>query len=562
MVGGRGAPKSPIYIILLSSPLFFQVTITVGTSPEQLKIEVDKSTPILTAVAAMGIYIDFDINQLMIETQEKKKNAFTVLMKNTELRLPTKNIEKSSKIKMQNKLIDVLAEKKVGWTCDAVDTAGTNFLRQITDALWYIDGNHDTLAERSCHIPKLFSEFEGFNCPEAYKKRRRSVDSLKEKELQTHIASLSEILSCSYMKKSIWKEIFDSLNVLVESLVKYASYLSSQNLKMKQVHSRVKLTTDVEEWKVLDPPGENDSLTGPLIDKIHSASFYETVFLNEFLPSDCRRKHEFIQNVKVPQKCLFYTYSGSKQHMHFLWKIKESDDIINIMGRLKAKVKDALPMYTSRAMRTQFKSKFGAISHTKTAVLRHMYKDLTGDASASVNLEQAELDKRVKLAMEHEDEEVLYDLRTLNNGRVATYESFLDACRKYIENVVGTAVDERRHGHVHDGEVITHMATALSAQTLYDSVCQDYPKDLPLPSVQWLRMQFWPQTVSQSKTNTGNLKIKYMVQARQIRMDHPDVHYGSCYFKYLKEMTIMFKDEAMLVCSDDKHTVKIGKRNA
>ncbi len=51
-------------------------------------------------------------------------------------------------------------------------------------------------------------------------------------------------------------------------------------------------------------------------------------------------------------------------------------------------------------------------------------------------------------------------------------------------------------------------------------------------------MQFSPnnETVKVSEYYTKRLNIKYMVQARQLRVDHPDFHYASALFRYEKEM--------------------------
>ena len=59
--------------------------------------------------------------------------------------------------------------------------------------------------------------------------------------------------------------------------------------------------------------------------------------------------------------------------------------------------------------------------------------------------------------------------------------------------------------------------------------------------------------------NIGRLNIKFMVQKRQWRKDHPDAHYGSALFRYLREFSVMFRDYTVLACLDDKHRIKIGE---
>jgi hypothetical protein len=50
-----------------------------------------------------------------------------------------------------------------------------------------------------------------------------------------------------------------------------------------------------------------------------------------------------------------------------------------------------------------------------------------------------------------------------------------------------------------------------------------------------------------------------MVQARQLRYDHEDLHYASALFRYQKEMAILLKMNSWLIFMDDKHRCKIGE---
>lgn len=94
---------------------------------------------------------------------------------------------------------------------------------------------------------------------------------------------------------------------------------------------------------------------------------------------------------------------------------------------------------------------------------------------------------------------------------------------------------------------------------LHEEVSALCPPDTPIPSIQWLRFQFWPQTSAQTFTHTGKLRVKYMIQARQMRLFHIDAHYVSACFRYQKDFAWTFQEFATFVSSDDKHTVKIGE---
>jgi len=76
-----------------------------------------------------------------------------------------------------------------------------------------------------------------------------------------------------------------------------------------------------------------------------------------------------------------------------------------------------------------------------------------------------------------------------------------------------TAVDDRRH------DSLEYLAVAISVSDLMSEVSKRVDPDTPIPSVQWLRLQFWPKTPTAKVAlqYTGRLKLKYMVQKRQMR---------------------------------------------
>ena len=99
---------------------------------------------------------------------------------------------------------------------------------------------------------------------------------------------------------------------------------------------------------------------------------------------------------------------------------------------------------------------------------------------------------------------------------------------------------DRRHDTVVDGDV-THLATALNAHNLHNEVAKRCPDGTPIPSVQWLRWQFWPCYAGKSsaKRYSGRIKVKYMVMARQFRAEHIGSHYASAIWRY--EKGVLFK---------------------
>lgn len=98
----------------------------------------------------------------------------------------------------------------------------------------------------------------------------------------------------------------------------------------------------------------------------------------------------------------------------------------------------------------------------------------------------------------------------------------------------------------------------MSVNELHRSVKEQCPDNTSIPSVQWLRLQFWPRkaSVRTAGNYTGKLNIKFMIQARQFRVDS---HYASALFRYQREFAVRYRCYTTFASLDDKHTVKIGE---
>lgn len=69
------------------------------------------------------------------------------------------------------------------------------------------------------------------------------------------------------------------------------------------------------------------------------------------------------------------------------------------------------PTYSTRAMRGEFVQCYGRFTHDKPALLRELYRRLTGDSSSSDNATEAEVDEQVSQLLDSEDPNLIWDLR-------------------------------------------------------------------------------------------------------------------------------------------------------
>lgn len=90
---------------------------------------------------------------------------------------------------------------------------------------------------------------------------------------------------------------------------------------------------------------------------------------------------------------------------------------------------------------------------------------------------------------------VIVDLWAHNGANKCTkYDEFWNQCNRFLNEDMGVAVDDRRHGQ------ITHLARAISIRDFVSQVTSQCPEGTPIPSVEWVRLQFWPKTPSLQHT--------------------------------------------------------------
>ena len=143
-----------------------------------------------------------------------------------------------------------------------------------------------------------------------------------------------------------------------------------------------------------------------------------------------------------------------------------------------------MPVYATRAMRKEFVNTCDMfLGNVEKSRVRRIYKEFTGDSTA----DESEIDARVKLAFDLKDPELVTDLRHFNEGRISIYDTFWEYAKKFLEGTAQdsvVAVDERRH------DPIMRLARAISVKDLRNQIIKIYSEGTPIPSVQWLRLQF------------------------------------------------------------------------
>jgi hypothetical protein len=158
----------------------------------------------------------------------------------------------------------------------------------------------------------------------------------------------------------------------------------------------------------------------------------------------------FIQNLpeNIGHKFGIFRYSSGNNAFHacFLWRVDENlneEEVTSKSYAICNQLKNEMPVYHTRFMRTQFKNKADLIlgMPTKNHQIRTLYQELTGDSSSASNMLEKEIMLRTKQLLVNGDDKIIVDLRNQNKGRPEQYVEFWKYVKQYLEE--HTAVDDR-----------------------------------------------------------------------------------------------------------------------
>ena len=399
----RADPDLSLSPVVIQFGQFLKLIVTLKDAGEEETAQVDETRPSA-----------FDMMKQAMHEQSKPKS-------------PSFIQERNKKDKLYNAIVDCLKQKCLQWRSDEVDTLGVNFVKSLTEVLWYIDGHHATFSSRGYHIPSSFATFQGYNVPELSKHRKRTSSNMSATTLHALAEKLFRLLHSNYFMRGGWGTMREECEVLAHSLQKYALMLQEKNKCMKEVHSSPipwrSIAKGLDVY-YLKPTKQPSSELVEISNEVARVGPYCKVDLNLYLQSTPKKRYLITKKLKeegleLPSVLCVYSTGNNCGNSHFIWHVPDSS-LDQALGNSQAIVEDIkknIPSYHTRAMRSEFIQKFGRITHeVKPAVLRYFYRDLTGDCSSSETLSQEEIDERVFEAIEMEDPDIVMDLRHLNSG--------------------------------------------------------------------------------------------------------------------------------------------------
>lgn len=489
----------------------------------------------------------------------------------------------NSKIQAKTLLYDTLLIKcksKISGVKNQNVEDFNKLLQSIVDLIWYISPHSEKLKSRGAPLPTFFHSLILFNDP---KRHKHKVKQIYHNVLLTLTSSVTNMLEKSFINRKSFQFLHDVFDKLIEATVKYTDYLEANLDSVTNYQSRDEISHP-EKVEIL--PFINDLCTSKYSDKdkaiitditdtILEKDFYDPLLLTDILPTSPARRYKFLKNFKihgltVPNIVMYTRLYGPAAGGSFIFLWKEDTENRETQRQLVINnINETLPKYASRHHKKQAKKLLSLIMEDRIspASFRAIYRELTGDISVTDNSTSKEQDERIKVILNTCDESVLRDLR-VKNHRKSSFDAFWDIAEKVIEKLQATAVNDRRHAQsTKDGDVVVNMSLAVSARHLYE-LCVKEAKSCDIveeniPSLSWFRFQFWPKSsyVNSALNYTGRLKIRYMVQQRNIRKYSPDDHYCAALYKYARSIAIRFNEYSSFISTDDKCKIKVGEPN-
>ncbi|CAH1269408.1 Hypp4174 [Branchiostoma lanceolatum] len=476
-------------------------------------------------------------------------------------------------IRLYNDIVNIMKSQNFRFERNkGNESASGEIITTLRNAVWYVLPHLKTLAGRCVYLPEQFCSLyhettmkQSYNNPTHH---RHTLYPMSSSELAKHAQELFKVASLPLLQKPNVSKVKDIVIHLGQGLHRYSDHLQASNSKVQAQRKQLFPVRSLDDGvstalRVVEAKVRSDtklvSRYAELESHLAKIAEYELCFLDDFAPSDYRKRYIYVSELALPMSVEVYTYkTGNNQgSLHFLWKVpvKQEDRELNTTNKLMYQAEKDMPVYHTREMRKRFRERFSLVTNAKPVVLKEVYQFLTNDVAADECTASKDVRQRLKLLLDVQDPDLVVDMRSMNEGHKEKYQHFWDEATKMIEEMQLATVDDRRHGQV------CHMALAMSVPDFITQVCKRLPEEVEVPTATWVSLQFWPKNpfVDQAIRYTGRLNVKYMVQSRQLNHDHIDAHYAAAILKYLKSFSVMFKEHTALVFLDDKHGIKVGE---
>ena len=116
---------------------------------------------------------------------------------------------------LYNDLIKLLEVKSLGWYGESCESIGSNFIKALTDLLWYIDPHHEKLSLRSCNIPETFLLLSQYKINSYYNlfyyTGKHKKEQLKREKLEDYLKVVEHFVVQPWASQEDWKSFISDV---------------------------------------------------------------------------------------------------------------------------------------------------------------------------------------------------------------------------------------------------------------------------------------------------------------------------------------------------------------
>ncbi|KAI8485273.1 hypothetical protein Bbelb_370200 [Branchiostoma belcheri] len=268
----------------------------------------------------------------------------------------TENNNPLGHIRLYNNIVDILKKHNFRFERNkGNEVSSKEVLVAIRNAVWYVLPHLRTLADRAIYLPQeLRSLYDGKTFTQTYNNpslHRHTLKPMSGKELTGHAQELFKVCCVPLLQKPHLKKIKDMVVNLGEGISKYSEHLETSNWKVQEQRKQLFPVRSVQdghssELRVIEAKVRHDPKIierySQLEKHLADTEEYKVCFLNDFAPTDYRKRYTYISELQLPMSIELYTYKTGNNlgSLHFIWKVppsKESRDL-NQSNRLMHEV--------------------------------------------------------------------------------------------------------------------------------------------------------------------------------------------------------------------------------
>ena len=388
---------------------------------------------------------------------------------------------------------------------------------------------------------------------------------LSSDDLLHHIQSLSDILTFPWFANSTFISFKNAVSGLTECLNKYHQFLTAQKTRTVAVHHSEEPVRSLKDNWVLNnidggPEIKIKSCYIKLHEKLQNMEIYQPLALAEFEPELVNDRRHWYDKIQLPYPVTLYVYRHGNYcgNVCFIWRrpVNKDEENDSQVVKIVADINSSIKVYGTRQLVKDLTHPFVHSLKIKPAVMRNLVEFIKPNFSVPHDhSSDAEISERLlDMLLDSDDTELIYDLRA-NNGRPSDsrFDPFWEELKRYLDEV--SAVHERRQ------DSTMYLPLAISVTDLIRIIKERLPDGSIVPSESTVRLQFWPTNAyaATALKYTGRYNVRYAIQQRQIRAQHPDQHYCAFQYHLLKHFAVLHREYVEFLSEDDKAIVPIGE---